>query len=165
MSDGILPIIAARHSVRKYKPDPVPKELLDKLLLNAQMAPNAMGKNPWKFHVITTPEMLTKLGEISKKPHYNAPVVVFTTIPAGKGCPGYEVYDCALAHENMCLAAAHHGLGSVILAYNYPSDATPAVKQLLGIPADEWICPCDVAIGVPADAPAPRNRKVDSQYH
>jgi nitroreductase len=45
--------IKARKSIRKYKPDPVPKEILREILQIAQRAPSAMNTQPWEFVVIT----------------------------------------------------------------------------------------------------------------
>ena len=45
--------IKARKSIRKYKPDPVPKKILREILQIAQRAPSAMNTQPWEFVVIT----------------------------------------------------------------------------------------------------------------
>jgi nitroreductase len=44
--------IKERRSVRKFKPDPVPRELLQRILLDAMWAPSGMNTQPWKFLVI-----------------------------------------------------------------------------------------------------------------
>jgi nitroreductase len=45
--------ITSRKSIRKYKPDPVPKKILREILQIAQRAPSAMNTQPWEFVVIT----------------------------------------------------------------------------------------------------------------
>ena len=55
-----LDLIRRRRSIRRYKPDPVPPDLIDKLLEAANWAPSAHNKQPWRLAVITNPE--TKLG-------------------------------------------------------------------------------------------------------
>ena len=45
--------IRERRTIRKFKPDNVPQELLEKLLKEAMWAPSAMNTQPWKFIVVT----------------------------------------------------------------------------------------------------------------
>jgi nitroreductase len=45
--------ITSRKSIRKYKPDAVPKKILREILQIAQRAPSAMNTQPWEFIVIT----------------------------------------------------------------------------------------------------------------
>jgi nitroreductase len=45
-------LIRTRRSVRRYKPDPVPPELLSEVLELAQWAPSAMNRQPWHFVVL-----------------------------------------------------------------------------------------------------------------
>ncbi len=46
-------LIASRRSIRGYKPDPIPKELLEEVVSLAKRAPSSMNTQPWNFHVIT----------------------------------------------------------------------------------------------------------------
>jgi len=49
----ILEAIRARKSIRGYKPDPVPKEILTEILDFATRAPSAMNTQPWEITVVT----------------------------------------------------------------------------------------------------------------
>ncbi len=49
----VLDAIRARKSIRGYKPDPVPKEVLSQILDVARHAPSAMNTQPWEITVIT----------------------------------------------------------------------------------------------------------------
>ncbi|WP_323786302.1 nitroreductase [Thalassovita sp.] len=42
-----------RRSIRGYKPDPVPRELLEDIIALAGRAPSSMNTQPWHFHVLT----------------------------------------------------------------------------------------------------------------
>jgi nitroreductase len=42
-----------RRSVRGYKPDPVSKEVIDKVIGVARQAPSSMNTQPWHFHVVS----------------------------------------------------------------------------------------------------------------
>ncbi len=57
----VLEAIARRHSVREFRPDPVPDEVLLKLLAAAHQAPSAMNHQPWEFVVVRRPETKARL--------------------------------------------------------------------------------------------------------
>jgi nitroreductase len=46
-------VILGRRSIRGYKPDPVPKELIEEILALAMRAPSSMNTQPWNFTVVT----------------------------------------------------------------------------------------------------------------
>jgi len=46
-------LVRQRRSIRGYKPDPVPRELIDEIIEIAKGAPSSMNTQPWFFHVIT----------------------------------------------------------------------------------------------------------------
>jgi len=48
----IIEAIRTRKSIRAYKPDPVPKELLNEILAVATRAPSAMNTQPWEITVV-----------------------------------------------------------------------------------------------------------------
>ena len=46
-------LIKARRSVRGYRPDPVPRELIEEIISVAKWAPSSMNTQPWHVHVVT----------------------------------------------------------------------------------------------------------------
>jgi nitroreductase len=46
-------VILGRRSIRGYKPDPVPRALIEEIIRLAMRAPSSMNTQPWHFHVIT----------------------------------------------------------------------------------------------------------------
>ncbi len=46
-------VILGRRSIRGYKPDPVPKALIEEIIGLAMRAPSSMNTQPWNFYVIT----------------------------------------------------------------------------------------------------------------
>ncbi len=46
-------VVLGRRSIRGYKPDPVPRELIEEILTLAMRAPSSMNSQPWNFHVLT----------------------------------------------------------------------------------------------------------------
>ena len=49
----IVEAIKTRKSIRNFKPDPVPKEILKEILEIASLAPSAMNTQPWEFIVLS----------------------------------------------------------------------------------------------------------------
>ena len=47
-----LDTIAARRSIRRFKPDPVPDEALQAILTAGTQAPSGKNQQPWKFIVV-----------------------------------------------------------------------------------------------------------------
>jgi F420 biosynthesis protein FbiB-like protein len=47
-------LIRGRRSVRRYRPDPIARPLLEKLLTAAIWAPSAHNRQPWRFCVVTS---------------------------------------------------------------------------------------------------------------
>ena len=62
----ILEVIRTRKSIRRYKPDPIPDEILDKVLEAARWAPTGENYQPWRLIVIKNPETKNKIGNLAK---------------------------------------------------------------------------------------------------
>ena len=70
--------IEARRSIRKYTGEPVPDELLEKVLKAARVAPSTSNTQSWKFRVVTDAGTRKKLKELAfgQKFVEEAPVVI-----------------------------------------------------------------------------------------
>ncbi len=62
----ILDIINTRKSIRRYKPDPIPEEMLGKVLEAARWAPTGENYQPWKLIVVRNQETKNKIARLSK---------------------------------------------------------------------------------------------------
>jgi nitroreductase len=49
----VLDAINKRHSVRAFKPDPVPQDILKKIVEGALRSPSASNSQPWEFAVVS----------------------------------------------------------------------------------------------------------------
>jgi nitroreductase len=56
--DSLLAWFAKRQTVRRYRPDTVPKEHLIKILDAARRGPTCMNQQPWKFLVVQDPKRI-----------------------------------------------------------------------------------------------------------
>ncbi|OEK05102.1 nitroreductase family protein [Roseivirga misakiensis] len=61
-----------RRSVREFSDKPVPKEVIENILLSASTAPSGAHKQPWTFCVVTNPEIKKKIREAAEKEEYES---------------------------------------------------------------------------------------------
>jgi F420 biosynthesis protein FbiB-like protein len=66
--DAFWQTIFGRRSIRRYRPDPIPREMLERVLTAAIWAPSAHNRQPWRFVVITRPEVKEALAEAMARP-------------------------------------------------------------------------------------------------
>ena len=64
---GLIDAMYTQRAIRYLKPDPVPEELILKLVEAATKAPSGGNSQPWKFIVIRDPELKRKIGEYYKR--------------------------------------------------------------------------------------------------
>ena len=75
-----------RRSVRAYREEAVPEELVLKVLDTARKAPSACNKQPWRFVVVRGEEQRRKLGlAYSREWFWKAPVIVAVCVVTGDG--------------------------------------------------------------------------------
>ena len=163
-----LKAIMERRSVRSYKPDKVPDELIDKIVEAGLYAPSGMDRQPVIIIAITDKEMRDRLSRLNasilgsdKDPFYGAPAVL--VVLADRSIPTY-LYDGSLVMGNLMNAAHALGLGTCWIHRAkevFDSEEGKALLKEWGIEGDyEGIGNC--IIGYPAqEAPQPKPRKAD----
>lgn len=117
MTNEILNIIKTRRSIRSYKPDPVPEELLNAILEAGTYAPTGRGRQSPTIIAITSEKYRQEISKLNAKvlgsdtdPYYGAPVIILVLADSTVNT---FVEDGSCVLENMMLAAASLGLGSV----------------------------------------------------
>ena len=117
MSD-VLEKMKTRRSIRKYKPDMIPQEVIDKIIEAGTYA--ASGRNAQNTIIIqvTDPKIRNQISELNCEiggwekgfdPFYGAPAILI--VLAKKDWPTH-VYDGSLVMGNLMLAAHELGIGS-----------------------------------------------------
>jgi nitroreductase len=154
----VFEAIHNRHSQGKVKPDPVPRELTEKLLDAAVQAPNHYKVRPWRF-VVMTGEGRNKLGEVmaasqkARHPEFpveafdkcrslplRAPVVVAVGVDRPSEAKVLEIENVAAAAaaiQNLLLAAQALGLGAKWRTGEWARDLM--VKEFLGFEPDQHL--------------------------
>ena len=132
-----LEAIHTRRSIRTYVDQPVPEELVQKLLAAAMQAPSARNQQPWQFVVIDDRAILAKIPPFMPNAAMagKAPLAILVCGDLSlEKSEGYWVVDCAAAVENILLAAHALGLGAVWCGV-YPRDKRmEGLRQLVGLP-------------------------------
>lgn len=146
--------IAARRSVRKYRPTPVPDDKLARIWEAVRQAPSACNLQPWRFLVLKSPTRRDKIKAILQEWVFTAPLIVVALgnreAAWRRDGQSYHEVDVAIATEHLCLAAAAEGLGTCwICAFD-----RRAMKWALSL-EPEWDPVAVTPLGFPDD-PAPR---------
>lgn len=180
--------LAKRQSIRKFKDDPIPQDVLDQILKAATLAPSGKNKQPWKFYVVRGEKRTEMIAEMQKgmdrlgaegintgSARYTirvleqAPVTVFVFNPTSRHplLPRdvQEVYSdlvdiqsVGAAIQNMLLAATDLGVGSLWIC-----DVYFGYEELcawLGEPGEMIAA---VSLGYADHEPRPRPRKPVSE--
>lgn len=153
--------IAARRSVRKFKTDPVPRELLLQVVDAGRLAPTAHNDQPWEFVVVTDAVRRGRIAQLADYGRFisDAPACIVTFSQPTR----YYVEDGSAATTSMLLAATALGLGACWVA----GDKKPYAGQigsLCGAPGNFKLVSM-IAIGYPAEVPSPAKRSLDEVVH
>ena len=162
--------LLTRRSVRKYKPDKVPKEVLEQIVRAGTYAPTGMNRQSPIILAVTNPDLRDRLSRMnaailgsSGDPFFGSPVVL-VVLADRSACPTYR-YDGSLVMGNLMLAAHALGLGSCWVhraQQEFDSEEGKAILRELGIEGDyEGIGHC--VLGYP-DGPLPEAKPRKEAY-
>ena len=155
----ILDLIKRRVSIRRYKSDEVPEELLMKVLEAGRLAPSARNDQNWNFILVKNADKKDALYEACgcQESVKTAPaaIVLWTkdNTPMLCGVPRGTA-DCSIALSYMTLQAEELGLGMCWLGHFHAD----MVKDIFGLP-EEGIPIAVTPIGWPDEKPAVKPRK------
>jgi nitroreductase len=141
-----LELVGNRQSVRSYQSQAVARDVLDRCLEAARLAPSACNSQPWYFIVVDDPKLKDKLAEAAFSGIYSmnafakkAPVLVavITEKSSYAACLGaafrgtqFNLLDVGIACEHFILQSQEEGLGSCWIGWFNEK----AVKKLLKVP-------------------------------
>ncbi len=69
--DSLLELVKKRRSIRRFKPDPIPDEYVEKIIDVARWAPSGFNMQPWEFVVIRKAELRKKIVELVEEDFRN----------------------------------------------------------------------------------------------
>lgn len=173
---GLFEAIHTQRAIRYFKPDPVPRELLDKILEAASKAPSGTNRQMWHFVIVQDAELRRKLADFYRRagraalPNLqwladvnprilrsathlvehmdDAPVLLLACIEHGGSINLTTGSSIYPAVQNILLAARGLGLASALTTFHKQYE--DEVKALLGIP-DNVETAALLPIGYPAE--------------
>ena len=124
--------VLSRLTVREYKPDPVPDEVILKMLEAGRLAPSSQNLQPCYFVVVRNSETIKRLGDIATQGPFigDAPLAIAIATDDTPRAP----LDAGRALQQIELVAWEEGLGTCFVGIR-EAEQNQAIKELLGIPA------------------------------
>lgn len=168
----VIKAMQERRSIRKFKPDMVPKDIIDEIVTAGTYAASGMNKQSPIIIAVTNRQLRDKLSKWNadilgsqSDPFYGAPVILIVLADRQRvTC----VYDGSLVMGNLMLAAHALGVGSCWIHRAKEEFDRPEGKELLGTLGIEGEyegighCALGYADGTYPKAPPCRERRV---YH
>ncbi|MDH3598551.1 MAG: nitroreductase family protein [Candidatus Tectomicrobia bacterium] len=125
--------IRSRRTVREFKPDPVPDEIVHKLLQAGRWAPSSSNTQPWHFVVVRDRDSIASIGQIATQGAFigQAPLAIAIVMEDARR----PQLDAGRALQQMELMAWAEGLGTCFVGIR-AEEQQNAIKELLGIPRE-----------------------------
>ncbi len=185
MSHPVHALIRKRRSIRVYKPDPVPRELIERVLEAAMWAPSGKNLQNWRFFVlqgahrdwylqhsqrawdvirpVLEKRLKPSLYEFTQRFFYTlggAPVLIFAyNQPHPEENNQTAMGSVYMAVQNLLLAAEAEGLGTCPLGS--PLEVRDAVDAFLGVKGTGLELVCGITLGWPDHQPPAAPRQGD----
>jgi len=161
----------------KVKPEPVSRELIEKLLDAAVQAPNHYKVRPWRFVVLTgngrnklgdvmaasqrdrQPDLLPEAFDKTRSLPLRAPLVIAVGVDKPSEAKVIEIENVSAASaacQNILLAAQAEGLGAIWRTGEWARD--PNVKKFLGLAEDQHVVGF-IYVGYPEFVAEPASRQ------
>jgi len=162
-------LMIKRRTIRKFKQEQIPFEILEKCVNAARLAPSAANLQPLEFVIVDDPDVMKKIfpffkwaGYIVPKgnPKENERPVAYIAILADKEkSPRWYHYDVGLAAENIVLTALENGIGACIVG----ALDRDKVREILKVPSHLYVDQV-IALGYPAEEPVVEDLKDSVEY-
>jgi nitroreductase len=145
--------IRTRRSIRRYKKQDIPEDMLRDVLEAARLAPSAANRQAWEMIVVKDPKLRQELVPMCKNQKFVAECPVLLVAieePAQK----WSRVDATIMLDHVTLEAHEKGLGTCwIGAFDKAQ-----VGALLGVPPNKEVMAC-MTLGYPDEDPEARPRK------
>lgn len=148
-------MIRTRRSIRSYRPDPIPEEVLNRILEAVRIAPSGSNRQPWRFIIVKDEELKKRMVPACRNQSFvaEAPIIVVAcgyNIHYNRG--GYMgdmsmLVDVSIAFTHLILAARAEGLGTCWIGSFNNED----VKKILNIPKNDVNVVAITPLGYPRD--------------
>ena len=159
--ESTMALLKGRRSVRRYRPDPVPDEMIEQLLEAGRWAPSASNRQPWQFIVVRDKEILQEVAQhaayfVVRWAHVEeAPLLIVLCGDARNRVYRQFLHeDIGLAGSQIMLQAHALGLGTCWIG----GLVRKAIGDILKVPDTVEVIGL-LTVGFPAEDPEPPDRK------
>jgi nitroreductase/SAM-dependent methyltransferase len=155
--------VYTRRSIRKFKPDPIARELVGQVLHAGIWAPSSCNYQMWDFVAVDDADVNRRLAALSLQMG-NAPVNIVVAYGREFSEEGWaNVQSASAAIENMSLAAHVLGLGTFWITQMGDREK---VREIVGLPEDRLVVAV-LALGYPRSSPSkgPKRRPMGHVTH
>ena len=164
--------IEQRRSVRKYKNQSVPRELIREIIKAATFALSWKNSQVSRYYVAegnAKKELASYLGEFNGRNVQDAPVLIVSTVVNKRSGftrageyethlkDGFQYYDCGMQSMNLCLKA--HELGLATLVMGIYDEA--AIRKLFNIDESQIIVAVTAVGYADGETSMPKRKSVD----
>lgn len=156
MKMDVYQAIKKRRSIRRFKQDNIPLEILERLVDCARLAPSASNLQPLEFIIVKEPEVVELvfptlgwagyLGEKGPPPPGQRPSA-YIVVLVNRNIRDNAAHDSGAAIENILLAATSEGIGSCWIG----SIEREKLAEILSLP-ENYEIDSVVALGYPDEA-------------
>jgi len=174
--ENVLELVKKRRSVRRFRPDAIPDDYIDKIIEVARLAPSGFNTQPWEFVIVKDKKLRSKIVDLfpprddleAQNDFRSAPAYIIQLgDPRTKtGLPEFlidneprnePVFISSLANSflYMILAATSLGLTCQWVSVVGSPPVQAGLKRLIGIP-DVFKIYDMLALGYPAAEPRPK---------
>lgn len=166
---NFINLVKSRRSIRRFRNEEVPNELLKRCVEAARYAPSSCHTQSWRFVVLRGELKDRVVSEVlggmivPNRWAKTAPVIVVLAVDMdlvthfiGARVKGidYHLLDAGIAGEHFVLQAAELGLGTCWIGWFDKKK----LKKIAGIPR-KWDVAAMIAIGYPDEVPKEKHRK------
>jgi nitroreductase len=160
MDAGNLSWILTRRTIRRFTDQDVSDEILRSLLEAAVSAPTRYDIQPWHFVTLRSKFLQRQLADVLRIHPYLETAAVVVAVWGEPDLSPTWMMDCSAAIENLLLAAHAAGLGGAWAggpgAFGFEA-AEGLLRREMDAPKEVRLVSL-VALGVPAEQPAPRGK-------
>jgi nitroreductase len=161
---ALLSLLKSRRSIRRYRPDPVPDEMVTQLLEAGRWAPSASNRQPWTFIVVQDEAIRQQIGQHAayyfvRWAHVaEAPLIIVLCGDTGKRLYRQFLHeDIGLAGSQIMLQAKVLGLGTCWVG-GVDMAEKKQIAAILKLPEHLEVVGL-LTVGFPAEDPPPPPRK------
>lgn len=164
--DALLSLARQRRSVRWFRPEPVPRELVDRAIEVATLSPSACNRQPYTFRIYDDPELLAQVAVQPGGARGFAHNLQMMVVVVGRQRAYFDerdrhvIYiDGSLASMSFLLACETLGLSTCCINWPDLKVQEKRIADIMGLDPDERVI-MFIAVGFPdPDALIPYSAK------